>query len=252
VAKIEANQRDDGSFAENKGWAAVLSQGLCSKALNLAARSGAKVSKSALDKDQKQNTSGLDLAKGDFSAPAAAAEPSSAGVSLYREAAKLGGLREKAKSDVKRKAEAEKTIADKAAPAPQKAQAEQDLKDIAQDESAADAASRGVTAKLRDSRYTAGFGNNGGEEFLSYMNLTESVHERGGQDWQDWRAKMTKTVCGAQNADGSWAGQHCITGRTFCTGAALLTLLVEQENAHARISSATHEPIPGGREVAQP
>jgi hypothetical protein len=27
-----------------------------------------------------------------------------------------------------------------------------------------------------------------------------------------------------QNADGSWTGHHCITARTFCTAAAMLTL----------------------------
>ncbi len=70
------------------------------------------------------------------------------------------------------------------------------------------------------------------------MNVTEGVRDRGGKEWEDWRSKMTKTVCGAQNADGSWAGQHCITGRTFCTSTALLTLLVEQEKENAGISSA--------------
>ena len=246
VAKIERNQRDDGSFANNNGWAAVLSQGLASKALNAAARSGAKVNQEALDKDQKQNVAGLDTAKGTFTAPAAAApaEPSSAGVSLYREASKLGGLWERSKADATRKKDAEKTVADPAAPAPVKQQAAQALKDIAQDEEATKAASNAVASKLRDSSYTAGFGNNGGEEFLSYMNLTESVHERGGQDWEDWRAKMTKTVCGAQNEDGSWAGQHCITGRTFCTGAALLTLLVEEEKDNARVSSTNSTSAP--------
>jgi hypothetical protein len=230
VSKIERNQRDDGSFADNKGWAAVLSQGLASKALNGASRAGAKVSKQALDKDQVQNKSGLDLAKGDFSATPAAAEPSSAGISLYREAAKLGGLREKSKSNVARKKEAEKTITDASAPAPAKAAAQQELKQIADDEQATQVATAGISTKLRDARYIGGFGNNGGEEFLSYMNLTESLHEKGGKDWEDWRAKMTETVCGAQNADGSWAGQHCITGRTFCTATALLTLLVERTN----------------------
>jgi len=228
TAKIERNQQDDGSFAGNNGWAAVLSQGLCSKALNMASRSGAKVSKEALDKDQKQNRSGLDLAKGDFSAPASTAEPTSAGVSLYREAAKLDGLREKSKADAARKSAAETTISDAAAPAPAKVKAKQELKEIAEDENAAKVAGSAVSGKLRDARYTAGFGNNGGEEFLSYLNVTEGLRERGGKDWDEWREKMGKTVCGAQNSDGSWAGQHCITGRTFCTGAALLTLLVDR------------------------
>ncbi len=241
VGKIERNQRDDGSFADNKGWAAVLSQGLASKALNSAARSGAKVSRQALDKDQVQNKSGFDAKKGDFSAPTAAAEPSSAGVSLYREAAKLEGLREQSKSNVGRKKEAESVLDSPAAPEPAKAQARKDLKAIDEDEKAALAATDGISSKLRDSRYVAGFGNNGGEEFLSYMNLTESMHAKGGKDWEDWQAKMSKTICGAQNADGSWAGQHCITGRTFCTATALLALLVERTPIDARTSSIAPE-----------
>ncbi len=242
VSKIERNQGEDGSYAGNKGWAAVLSQGLASKALNGAARSGAKVSRQALDKDQVQNKAGLDIAKGDFSAPTAAAEPSSAGVSLYREAAKLGGLREQSKSNVARKTQAEGVLASPTAPAAAKAQAGKDLKTIAEDDKATQAATDGISSKLRDSRYVAGFGNNGGEEFLSYMNLTESMHEKGGKDWEDWQAKMSKTVCGAQNADGSWAGQHCITGRTFCTATALLALLVERVPVDARTSALPPTP----------
>ena len=228
VRKIARNQRDDGSFDGNKGWAAVISQGLCSKALNSAARNGASVSKDTLDKDQRQNLAGLDVAKGDFSAPVAAAEPSSAGISLYREAAKLGGLREKAQSNIALKNEAEKKLGDANAPASEKAQAQQDLKQFADDENAAQVAQRAVAGKLGDARYMAGFGNNGGEEFLSYLNLGESMRDRGGKEWEEWKGKMQTTLCGAQNADGSWAGQHCITGRIFCTSGALLTLLVER------------------------
>ena len=244
VTKIAHNQRNDGSFANNNGWAAVLSQGLCSKALNLASRSGANVKQETLDKAQKQNIAGLDVTKGDFSAPASAAEPTSAGVSLYREAAKLNGLLENTKSNASRKQAAQKTVDDKDVPAPAKEQAAKDLQQIDADDKAADVANSAVAGKLRDTKYVAGFGNNGGEEFLSYMNITESVHERGGKDWEDWRAKMTKTVCGAQNADGSWAGQHCITGRTFCTATALLTLLVEQEKDNARLGSTNTPEAP--------
>jgi hypothetical protein len=245
VGKIAHNQRDDGSFNGNNGWAAVLSQGLCSKALNLASRSGAKVDQGTLDKAQKQNIAGLDVSKGDFAAPSSpAAEPSSAGVSLYREAAKLNGLLENSWSNASRKQAAEKTMNDKAAPAEAKAQAEKDLQQIDKDDKAAVVANSAVASKLGNLKYLAGFGNNGGEEFLSYMNITEGVHQRGGKEWEDWRSKMTKTVCGAQNADGSWAGQHCITGRTFCTATALLTLLVEQENDNAHTSSTNTQNAP--------
>ena len=238
VAKIERNQKDDGSFAENKGWAAVLSQGLCSKALNGAARSGAKVSGQTLDRDQKQNLDGLDVAKGSFSAVGGAAEPSSAGVSLYREAAKLAGLSERTKSNAPRKAAAEKKIADASAPAAEKDKARADLKQVADDEKASQVAQQAVAGKLADSRYVAGFGNNGGEEFLSYLNLGESLRERGGKEWDAWKEKMQTTLTAAQNEDGSWAGNHCITGRTFCTATALLTLLIERAPAGAAISTA--------------
>jgi hypothetical protein len=229
VAKIERNQKEDGSFEGNKGWAAVISQGLCSKALNSASRSGAKVSQNALEKDQRQNLAGLDVAKGDFSAaPATAAEPSSAGISLYRESSKLGGLREKAKSNAPRKAEAQKRIADADVSEAEKAQARSDLQTFENDEKAAQVAQSAIAGKLGDSRYVAGFGNHGGEEFLSYLNLGESMREQGGKPWEDWKTKMHATLCAAQNDDGSWAGHHCITGRNFCTSAALLTLLVER------------------------
>ena len=190
-----------------------------------------------LHKDQQQNLAGLDVAKGDFSAAGGAAEPSSAGVSLYREAAKLGGLREKAKSNVARKAEAEKKIADASAPAAEKEQAGKDLKQFAADDNASEVAQKAVAGKLGDTRYVAGFGNNGGEEFLSYLNLGESLRERGGKEWDAWKEKMQTTLCTAQNSDGSWAGNHCITGRTFCTSAALLTLLIERAPAAAKTAA---------------
>jgi len=32
-----------------------------------------------------------------------------------------------------------------------------------------------------------------------------------------------------QNQDGTWAGHHCITSRTFCTAASVMTLTAERE-----------------------
>ena len=87
---------------------------------------------------------------------------------------------------------------------------------------------KAVAGKLGNAGFVAGFGNNGGEEFLSYLNVSESMKAQGGKEWEAWKPKMIATVTGAQNGDGSWAGHHCITGRTFCTSAALLTLLVDR------------------------
>ena len=246
VKKIEKHQKDDGSFAGNAGWAAVLSQGLCSKALNGAARSGATVSKTALDKDQRQNLAGLDLKKGDFTASTTvsggvAAEPSSAGISLYREGAKLGGLWENNESNKQRRTDAEKVIADPAAPAPKKAEARAEVKKADDDEKAAQVALKAVAGKLGNAGFVAGFGNNGGEEFLSYLNVSESMKAQGGKEWDGWKPKMIATVTGTQNADGSWAGHHCITGRTFCTSTALLTLLVDRAQGTTSVASPKSE-----------
>ena len=51
IAKIESNQKEDGTFAGNAGWASVLSQGLCSKALNRAVQNGVQVKGEVLKRD---------------------------------------------------------------------------------------------------------------------------------------------------------------------------------------------------------
>jgi hypothetical protein len=228
VAKIEKNQKENGAFDGNAGWASVLSQGLCSKALNGAARSGAKVSPAALAKDQRQNEEGLDLSTGTFSAPTTA-EPSSAGVDLYRQAAKLGGLWEKNMTNVKGRQKAEAIVADAKAPEPAKAQARVDIERFTKEDKSAQVATQAVAANLGSAKFVAGFGNNGGEEFLSYLTLAEALQAKGGKEWEDWKSKASLTIRTAQNADGGWSGHHCITGRTFCTGTALLVLTVGRD-----------------------
>ncbi|MBE7493766.1 MAG: hypothetical protein HS117_02355 [Verrucomicrobiaceae bacterium] len=242
IQKMERHQEGDGSFAGNQGWAAVLSQGLCSKAFNRAAQNGAKVSQSALDKDQGQNIAGVDLQQGFTAAAAAPApgKPSDAGISIYRESSKLGGLMENSRTNAIRRGKAEKVLEQPDAPAEEKAKAKADLEKIANDDAARDAAAKSVLSRLADERYVAGFGNNGGEEFLSYMNLAEMMHEKGGEDWKKWRESMIQTLTTAQNADGSWSGHHCITGRTFCTSTALLTLTVERLSAPKAVEVTTN------------
>jgi hypothetical protein len=85
-----------------------------------------------------------------------------------------------------------------------------------------------VVARLDDPRFIVGVGTNGGEEFLSYMNLAESLAVKGGDEWRRWDYGMTESFSRVQNEDGSWSGFHCITGRTFCTSAALLTLMADR------------------------
>jgi hypothetical protein len=92
----------------------------------------------------------------------------------------------------------------------------------------AEAIEGAMIARMEDAQFIAGFGNNGGEEFLSHLLIGESLALRGGDEWSRWDAAITKLVDGIQNDDGSWTGHHCITGRTFCTAAALLVLMADR------------------------
>lgn len=64
----------------------------------------------------------------------------------------------------------------------------------------------------------------GGEEYLAFFLVTECFLQRPDPQWQAWYPTVSEKIIDRQNADGSWTGHHCITNRTFCTAAALLTL----------------------------
>ena len=64
----------------------------------------------------------------------------------------------------------------------------------------------------------------GGEEYLSFHLITETLLQKGGQEWRQWYPVVRDKLIRAQNSDGSWSGAHCITSRTFCTAAACLVL----------------------------
>ena len=81
-----------------------------------------------------------------------------------------------------------------------------------------------VVRKLSDKRFQAGFGSMGGEEFFSYLNISDSLKRTGGEPWTNWNGQIRTKLVRLQNEDGSWAGHHCITGRVAVTSAAVLTI----------------------------
>jgi hypothetical protein len=119
-------------------------------------------------------------------------------------------------------------LADAKASEKDKSEAKSELDQLAKVAEADKSAVDGVIRRLDDKQFLAGFGNNGGEEFLSYMNLSETLLVKGGTDWLRWDKGISENLQRVQNQDGSWSGQHCITGRTFCTSAALLTLMADR------------------------
>ncbi len=68
------------------------------------------------------------------------------------------------------------------------------------------------------------FSQAGGEEFLAFHLITETMLKKGGEDWNSWFPVVRDKLIGIQGSDGSWVGHHCITSRTFCTAAAVLVL----------------------------
>jgi hypothetical protein len=80
------------------------------------------------------------------------------------------------------------------------------------------------------------FSQAGGEEYLAFHLITETMLQKGGDDWGTWFPTMRDKIVGVQNADGSWTGHHCITSRTFCTAAAILVLTAP--NRYLPISQA--------------
>jgi len=89
---------------------------------------------------------------------------------------------------------------------------------------------KAMTGQLTDERYVMGFCSFGGEEFFSYLNISDSLRRTGCPAWEKWNGDMKTKLVKLQNEDGSWAGHHCITGRVAVTSAAILTMLVDRES----------------------
>jgi hypothetical protein len=242
LEKIKRHQKADGSF-DGAGWAPILAQAMCGKGINRAKQAGAQVSDTVLARAED----GAKLAFNASTKPAATAAPAlsggrvarsydraggggmmgAAGVELYARAASVGVLQDSVNTGKAR----ERELRDKVKNGKDEKERNEasvllgridDARKVQQDAQAA------VVGRLGDKNFVAGFGSNGGEEFLSYMNIAESLVVKGGNDWKKWDAEMTQNLNRIQNDDGSWSGHHCITGRTFCTSTALLVLMADR------------------------
>jgi hypothetical protein len=265
--KINRHQKEDGSF-DGQGWAPILAQCLCGKGINRARQAGAHVPAQVLARSENgakmsafamsapAGASGLAGGAGPVtvgtsaggvgsftpdSSTARAARPASsagvrsgriltdgaAGVELYARSANIGQLQE-AVNTAKVEAPKLQEEARNGRTPEERDNAKKRLDEIADTEKAHQKAQAEVIDRLNDPQFIAGFGSNGGEEFLSYMNIAETLVVKGGEEWKTWDAKTTANLNRIQNDDGSWTGHHCITGRTFCTSSALLVLLADR------------------------
>ena len=208
VAKIEKNQMQDGSWNVAGGWAPILGTSMASRSLFMAQQKGVAVSQMAMAKVDEYTQRGTQAPSTPraggrgmeatvITGPVAGAvmvDAASAGVPLYKSAQTLEQL---SRTDADRKKNAREI--------------------------------RAITNELENARFVSGFGSIGGEEFFSYLNISDGLHRAGGAAWEKWNGDMKTKVIRLQNEDGTWSGQHCITGRVAVTSAAILLLVADRD-----------------------
>ncbi len=226
IRKIERSQNADGSVAGGS-WAPVLQSGMASNSLEMARDMGRPVNEEALEKSKNYQKSTFNWENGDVKTDRAA------GVALYaissnqrataKEANKAQRIVERGKKEGKLRKDAEVDF--------------ESLKtmDISDEEAQtltdSYKSNKATQKKLTDKTVLAGFGNNGGEEYLSYLMTSESLVITGGEEWDQWNNKMHKQLAAIQNSNGTWSGHHCITSPVFCTAAVVLLLTADQDVA---------------------
>src|SRR5262245_8376410 len=221
IAKVERHQQADGTW-DLSGWAPVVGYGLASAGLNRAKQRGAKVSDEVLQRAEKSSRARYDRGSKSYGMGG------SAGVPLYSTASHLGSRQKTVDSYQAEKMALKRALAAGEMPAAEAVQAKAKVDYLDDMEVHHDADMRDQYEQLQSAAFVSGFGSNGGEEFLSYLHISESLLSKGGKEWEDWDRKMTENLERVQNADGSWAGHHCITGRSFCTATALLVLMADR------------------------
>jgi hypothetical protein len=158
--------------------------------------------------------------------------PSDAGVGIYTASTYLTNAADVTNALRDKEKKAREVLSNKDAPKEDREKAQKELdrveKEVAKNETLRQEATKAVVKQLEQPAFVRGFGSNGGEEFLSFMNIGEALLLKGGAEWEKWDKSMTETVVRAQDKDGSWSGHHCITGKTFCTAGALLVLMTDR------------------------
>ena len=224
VSKIEKGTDAEGK-QKGAGWAGVLQSGLATSALESAQAVGANVEEDVIERSKNYQKGNYNPASG------AVKTDDGAGVLLYavsnsvrasaKDARKVKKDFEKAKREGKIDKDAEITT--------------ENLKIIgygeaeAMEYNASYSVYNSAKNKAQQADIVSGFGNNGGEEFLSFLQTGESLVVSQDKDWKKWYDEMSGRILKIQNEDGSWNGHHCITSPVFCTATSILLLTVEND-----------------------
>ncbi len=224
VSKIQRAQDTNGSIA-GSGWAGVLQSSFATNALESAQAQGASVDKNALDRSREFQKSNFNTKTGNVNTDLGA------GIMLY-------SVSGSARSSAKEARRVEEEVAkakregklDKNAPVtPENLVVIGYDSDDARKYSTAYEVYNAAKATAQRDEVMDGFGSNGGEEFLSYLQTGESMIIGKDASWKGWYDNMSGRLLKIQNNDGSWQGHHCITSPVFCTATCLLILSVNND-----------------------
>ena len=219
VAKVEKNQLKDGSWNVAGGWAPILGTSMASQSLFVAKEKGVPVAQMAMDRVETYSK-------------VTAASPPPAGVGGGVGSGVAGGSLAGVGPTVmasSRVMTAEVSAVSAGISLYKRAQELEQLSRTPEDRKKNATEIRAIETQLADPRFITGFGSIGGEEFFSYLNISDSLRRAGGPEWDRWNSDMKAKILKMQNEDGTWAGHHCITGRVAVTSAAILMLVADRE-----------------------
>jgi hypothetical protein len=239
VAKIERNQLKDGSWNVAGGWAPILGTSMASQSLFVAQSKGVAVQTATMDRVEQYSKLQQAPQQAGMGGPGAGSGSGSGGGYGSGPVGRIGPAR----TAVTVSAPASTVMVDGAAagvPLYRSAQQLEQLSRTEKDRKENAPAIRAITAQLSDARFVTGFGSIGGEEFFSWLNISDSLRRTGGAEWKKWNADIQAKILTLQNADGTWAGHHCITGRVAVTGAAILALMADREPAFVGTKAGTN------------
>ncbi|MBX2955102.1 MAG: hypothetical protein KF846_03030 [Cyclobacteriaceae bacterium] len=224
VAKIQRAQDRDGSMTGD-GWAGVLQSSFATTALEAAQANGANVDEDGLRKSREFQKNNYDAKTGESKTDRGA------GIVLYSVS---GSTRASAKEARRVQEEMERAkgsgrLAQSAAPSAENLEKIGFSKDEAIRYATAYEVYESAKQTAQRDDVLDGFGNNGGEEFMSYLQTGEGMIIGKDQSWKSWYDNMSGRLVKIQNNDGSWNGHHCITSPVFCTATCLLILAVNND-----------------------
>lgn len=222
--KIQQLQDHDGSF-KGSGWAGVLQSSLANNALESAQYQGAEVDETVLDKSRNYQKGNYDVNSGQVNTD------KGAGIVLY---AVSSSVRASAKEARKVREEVDEAVRSGKLNKNEVVTAESLQKigyseDEAKKYSSAYQVYEAAKGTAQEDDVVQGFGNNGGEEFLSYLQTGESLIINQDEEWKTWYENVSGRLISIQNENGSWNGHHCITSPVFCTATTLLTLSINND-----------------------